>query len=112
MKKTILLVIAILLLAVFSGCVAEYKPQAGKQSTTKAYTIMDREENSYLVEPTKITRNNVLELQEGYDEIDKKCDIIAFSDFTAYNGEAYSASSSVSLLVKVRSCHEKVDTIN
>jgi len=110
-RKIWFAIAAILLIAMFSGCTAKYEPQAEASSTTKSYTIQDRGDGSYLVEPATITRNNVPQLLLGYDEINKKCDIIAVTDLSAFNGEGYSADSSVALLVKVSSCNGKVDAI-
>lgn len=111
-KKILFVFVAIFLIAVMSGCNEKYVPQAGSSSTTKPYTIQDRGNGSYLIEPNEITVVGMLpKLYLGYDEINAKCDIVAFSDMEADNGGSYSASSTVAILVKVKSCNEKVDAI-
>lgn len=111
-RKILFVIAAIFIIAIFSGCTGKYEPQAGTSSTVKPYTIQDRGNGSYLVEPTEITTNNIPRLLSGYNEINTKCDVVFASDFVSKDGGGYYSSSSVSLLVKVRSCREKINTIN
>lgn len=104
-------IVAISLIAIFSGCTGKYEPQASSSSVGNPYTIQDRGNGSYLIETTTIDPNNIPELLLGWDEINTKCDIVSFSDLSADNGEAYQGSSSVALLVKVRGCSEKINAI-